>query len=73
MLLLVTYDVNTETLCRKKADCGKWPKNVSTTGQRVQNSVFECVVDEAQAVMLQAKLEALIDPSCDSPPLLPAG
>ena len=65
MLLLVTYDVNTETPAGKKR-LRKVAKECVNYGQRVQNSVFECVVDEAQAVMLQAKLEALIDPSCDS-------
>ena len=65
MLLLVTYDVNTETSAGKKR-LRKVAKECVNYGQRVQNSVFECVVDEAQAVMLQAKLEALIDPSCDS-------
>lgn len=65
MLLLVTYDLNTETSAVKKR-LRKVAKECVNYGQRVQNSVFECVVDEAQAVMLQAKLEALIDPSCDS-------
>ena len=65
MLLLITYDVNTETPAGKKR-LRKVAKECVNYGQRVQNSVFECVVDQAQAVMLQAKLEALIDPSCDS-------
>ncbi len=65
MLLLITYDVNTETPAGKKR-LRKVAKECTNYGQRVQNSVFECIVDQAQAVMLQAKLESLIDPCCDS-------
>ena len=35
-------------------------------GQRVQNSVFECILDAAQYVILKAQLTALIDPAQDS-------
>lgn len=35
-------------------------------GQRVQNSVFECLLDAAQFAVLKAELTALIDPELDS-------
>ena len=35
-------------------------------GQRVQNSVFECVLDAAQFKKLKLELEALIDIKSDS-------
>lgn len=35
-------------------------------GQRVQNLVFECVLDAAQLKRLQHELTGLIDPTCDS-------
>ncbi|MEK0082677.1 CRISPR-associated endonuclease Cas2 [Benzoatithermus flavus] len=65
MLVLVTYDVSTETaagrrrLRRVANACKDW-------GQRVQLSVFECDVDPAQWVALKARLVAEIDPKADS-------
>lgn len=35
-------------------------------GQRVQNSVFECLLDTAQSRLLQAKLRAIMDEEKDS-------
>lgn len=35
-------------------------------GQRVQNSVFECLLDAAQYAVFKAELTALIDPASDS-------
>ena len=35
-------------------------------GQRVQNSVFECLVDPAQWVLLRAELVKTADPAEDS-------
>ena len=35
-------------------------------GQRVQNSVFECIIDPARMKQLQISLEKLIDPEKDS-------
>ena len=65
MLVLVTYDVNTETPGGKKR-LRKVAKVCVNYGQRVQNSVFECLVDSAQYVALRGKLAALIDPKKDS-------
>lgn len=65
MLVLVTYDVNTETAAGKKRL--RWvAKACVNVGQRVQNSVFECLLDSAQYVVFRAKLQTLIDPETDS-------
>ncbi len=65
MLLLITYDVNTTTPAGQKR-LRKVAKCCEAHGQRVQNSVFECQVDEAQAVSLRAALEMLMDKESDS-------
>lgn len=65
MLLLITYDVNTETAEGKKR-LRKVAKQCLNYGVRVQNSVFECVVDAAQARTLKFKLSQLIDMDKDS-------
>ena len=65
MLVLITYDVNTQTPEGKKR-LRQVAKQCVNYGQRVQNSVFECVLDAAQCKMVQHKLEQLIDPQLDS-------
>lgn len=65
MLVLVTYDVNTETPAGKKR-LRHVAKACVDYGQRVQNSVFECLVDAAQYTMLRNKLSGLIDLQKDS-------
>lgn len=65
MLVLITYDVNTMDAEGRRRLRNVAKKCVSY-GQRVQNSVFECLVDAAQYRMLQAELQALIDPNKDS-------
>ena len=65
MLVLVTYDVNTETPAGR-ARLRKVAKCCVAHGQRVQNSVFECLLDQAQFVQLRGKLEAIIDKDRDS-------
>lgn len=65
MLVLVTYDVNTETAAGKKR-LRKVAKACVDYGQRVQNSVFECLLDAAQYTVFKAKLIRLIDPTTDS-------
>lgn len=65
MLLLITYDVNTET-AEGKSRLRKVAKQCVNYGIRVQNSVFECVVDAAQARELKFKLTKLIDAEKDS-------
>ena len=65
MLLLITYDVNTTS-----PDGQKRVRHVSKCcqayGQRVQNSVFECDVNAAQATILKKKLSDIIDKQKDS-------
>ena len=65
MLVLITYDVNTEDAAGRKR-LRKIAKQCVNYGQRVQNSVFECTLDAAQCRQLQAKLCDIMDPSKDS-------
>lgn len=65
MLLLITYDVNTMDYEGKKR-LRKVAKICENYGQRVQNSVFECIVDQAQRLELCHKLEKIIDTEKDS-------
>ena len=65
MLVLVTYDVNTETAAGRKR-LRKVAKACVNHGQRVQNSVFECLLDAAQYVTFKAALIGMIDPASDS-------
>ena len=65
MLVLITYDVNTETAAGR-ARLRKVAKQCVNYGRRVQNSVFECILDNAQCVMLKAALTGLIDENTDS-------
>jgi len=65
MLVLITYDVNTQTPSgvRRLRQVAKQCVNY---GQRVQNSVFECVLDAAKCREVQHKLEKIIDKNTDS-------
>ena len=65
MLVLVTYDVQTYTGEGNKR-LRKVAKKCEEYGVRVQNSVFECIVDSTQLRQLEIELEELIDPSVDS-------
>ncbi len=65
MLVLVTYDVSTQDKAGKTR-LRKVAKECVNYGQRVQNSVFECVLDSSQALMLKDKLLSLIDEEKDS-------
>ena len=65
MLVLVTYDVNTADAAGKRR-LRNVAKKCVAYGQRVQNSVFECVVDAAQLRQLRAELTAIIDQDRDS-------
>jgi CRISPR-associated protein Cas2 len=65
MMVLITYDVNTETEAGKSR-LRKVAKKCQDYGQRVQNSVFECLIDPARLKQLQMALEKLIDPKVDS-------
>lgn len=65
MLVLITYDVNTESEGGKKR-LRRVAKACQNYGQRVQNSVFECLIDSALLRQLQATLEGIIDVEKDS-------
>lgn len=65
MLVLITYDVNTETAAGRKR-LRQIAKACVNCGQRVQNSVFECKLDAAQLRALQEKLKKLMDENQDS-------
>ncbi|MBD3168470.1 MAG: CRISPR-associated endonuclease Cas2 [candidate division Zixibacteria bacterium] len=55
MMVLVTYDVNTEDAAGRKR-LRKVAKTCENVGQRVQNSVFECLVDPGQWTIFRYKL-----------------
>lgn len=65
MLILITYDVSTTDATGRKrlAQVAKMCQNF---GQRVQNSVFECMLDNVQFCRLKHELKALIDTKRDS-------
>ena len=65
LLVLITYDVNTEN-ATGKARLRKVAKQCVNYGRRVQNSVFECILDNAQSIALKATLEDIIDTEKDS-------
>ena len=64
-MVLVTYDVNTETPEGRRR-LRLVAKTCVDYGQRVQNSVFECLVDPVQLAELRKELENIIDPAKDS-------
>ena len=65
MLVLITYDVCTENGAGRKR-LRQIAKECQNYGQRVQNSVFECILDAAQCRELQHKLVKLMDEDSDS-------
>ena len=65
MLVLITYDVNTEDAAGRKR-LRQIAKKCVDYGQRVQNSVFECLLDAGQCRRLQAQLLSIMDSEKDS-------
>ena len=65
LLVLITYDVNTEDAAGRRR-LRQIAKQCVNYGQRVQCSVFECLLDTAQCRVLQAKLCNIMDPQKDS-------
>jgi CRISPR-associated protein Cas2 len=65
MLVLITYDVNTQTP-EGRTRLRRVAKQCTNYGQRVQNSVFECILDAAQSRAVQHTLEQIIDKQTDS-------
>jgi len=65
MMVLVSYDVMVSSSGGQRR-LRKVAKACSNFGQRVQHSVFECVIDPAQWVKLKNTLEKIIDDKKDS-------
>jgi CRISPR-associated protein Cas2 len=65
MMVVVAYDVNTESDAGKKR-LRRVAKICEDAGQRVQNSVFECFVHAAQWTKLRADLISEAEPAEDS-------
>ncbi len=65
MLVLITYDVNTQTPAGRRR-LQKVAKQCLNYGQRVQNSVFECQLDATKYRQVKAILEKIIDKEADS-------
>lgn len=63
--MLITYDVNTQSAEGRKR-MHKVAKQCVNYGQRVQNSVFECILDAAKFREVQHRLELIIDKETDS-------
>ena len=65
MMVLVTYDVSTET-SEGRRRLRRMAKVCKNYGQRVQKSVFECLVDPAQWTKLRQRLIDETKPDEDS-------
>ena len=65
MMILITYDVNTEDVEGKKR-LRQIAKKCENYGQRVQFSVFECIVDPQQLLVLKNQLLAIMNKETDS-------
>lgn len=65
MLVLITYDVNTETK-EGKNRLRRVARQCQNYGRRVQNSVFECILDNVQSIMLKSQLSDIINEDTDS-------
>jgi CRISPR-associated protein Cas2 len=65
MLVLITYDVSTETAAGRKR-LRHVAKTCVNYGQRVQYSVFECIIQPSEWVKVKDKLISIIDKETDS-------
>jgi len=65
MLIIVAYDVSTETRAGRRR-LRRVAKVCEGTGQRVQKSVFECEVNQMQYEELERRLLAEIDEKADN-------
>ncbi len=65
MLVVITYDVNTEDAGGRRR-LRQIARQCVNYGQRVQNSVFECLLDATQCTQLQHTLCKIMDPEKDS-------
>ena len=65
MFILITYDVNI-TSPHGANRLRNVAKECQNYGKRVQNSVFECILTDAQLTVLRNKLSKIIDTNQDS-------
>ncbi len=65
MQVLITYDVSTVTADGRRR-LRRAAKTCLDHGQRVQNSVFECLVNPGELVTVRARLLEIINPETDS-------
>ncbi|WP_040978469.1 CRISPR-associated endonuclease Cas2 [Oceanobacillus jeddahense] len=65
MLIIVTYDVSTSSSGGQKR-LRKVAKICQNHGQRVQNSVFECIVNTTQYTILKNEILSIMDTEKDS-------
>lgn len=65
MMVLVTYDVNAEDASGRRR-LRRVARACQDNGQRVQKSVFECLVDPGQWAILENRLREIINPETDS-------
>lgn len=65
MMVLVTYDVSTKSTAGRRR-LRNVAKECLNFGQRVQNSVFECLIDQEQWTRLRLRLLDIFDPTEDS-------
>lgn len=65
MMVLITYDVNTQNE-KGKIRLRKVAKECVNYGQRVQKSVFECLLTPLEFAILKNKLEGIVDSTKDS-------
>ena len=65
MMVIIAYDINTESENGAKR-LRKVAKACQNYGQRVQNSVFECLIDYGTFLTLKKDLEGIMDKEKDS-------
>jgi CRISPR-associated protein Cas2 len=65
MMVLISYDVKVTSETGSKR-LRRIAKECTNFGQRVQYSIFECILDPAQWALLKHTLESIIDPELDS-------
>ncbi len=65
MMVLITYDVETQTAAGRRR-LRQVAKQCLNFGQRVQNSVFECILDSTQLVEVRHRLLAIVNQEKDS-------
>lgn len=64
-MVLITYDVETGSIDGARR-LRKIAKKCVNSGQRVQNSVFECLLEPDKFVFLKNELENIMDKKKDS-------